>query len=185
MRSLSLALALSCLPLASTAFAQGHEEAANPLSDDLRSLYQRVQKYVLASAEAMPEKEFDFKPTPEVRSFGQLLGHVADAQYHFCAAIRGEKAPDKDVEKTATTKAALQKALAESFAYCDPAFAKATDATLSRPVELFGGKKTHFFALDLTIAHDNEHYGNLVTYLRMKNITPPSTQEREAAKPKK
>ncbi len=153
---------------------------ANPISLSMNALYGRVKKFIVASAEAMPDKEYAFKPTPDVRSFGQLIGHVADAQYNFCAAIKGEKRAPSDIEKTATTKAALTKALGDAFAYCDPLYANDTDASLTQAVDLFGGKFgpfNKFAALDLNITHDNEHYGNIVTYLRMKKIVPPSSRE--------
>ena len=121
--------------------------------------------------------EFAFKPTPEVRSYGQLLGHVADASYMFCSAAKGTKAPKKEIEKTATTKDALKKELAEAFAFCDGVYESATDAALQAPIELFGRKMIKFSALDINVAHDMEHYGNMVTYLRMKKLTPPSSQK--------
>jgi uncharacterized damage-inducible protein DinB len=173
-----LSTALLLVSLSPPALADEPKPAHDPLSQDLRTMYERVKKFVIGSAAAMPEKEFDFRPTKEVRTFGQILGHIAEAQYRICSAAKGEKAPPKEVEKTVTGKAALQKALEESFAYCDSVYAQSTDASLASPVEFFGGKKTRLFPLAFNISHDNEHYGNLVTYLRLKNITPPSTAER-------
>jgi uncharacterized damage-inducible protein DinB len=151
---------------------------ANPLSMSMGFLYERVKKFLVDSAEAMPDKDYAFKPTPDVRSYAQLIGHVADAQYMFCSAVKHEAQPKKDIEKTVTSKAELKKALTEAFAYCDSVYSGSTDASLLQPVELFGGKRgpmTKFIAMDINIAHDNEHYGNIVTYLRLKKIVPPST----------
>jgi len=151
---------------------------ANPVSQPMNFLYDRIKKFLVESAEAMPDKDYGFKPTSDVRSFAQLIGHVADSQYMFCSAVKHEAQPKKDLEKTITDKAGLKKALGEAFAYCDPVYAQNTDASLSQSVELFGGKRgplNKFTALNINIAHDNEHYGNIVTYLRLKKIVPPST----------
>ena len=142
-------------------------------------VFEFVKTNVTKAAEKMPEENYAFKPTPDVRTYGQLIGHVADAQYMFCSAAEKKPSPKKEsIEKTATTKDALKKALADAFAYCDPIYAASTDAALTTPVDLFGGKMNKFAALNINIAHDNEHYGNIVTYLRMKKLTPPSSAEK-------
>ncbi len=177
MRMLTVAAVLLAAPLA---FAQPKPASgANPISSSLKGNFERVEKFLLGAAEEMPPADYAFKPTPEVRSFGQLIGHVADASYMFCGAAKKEtKAPKASIEKTVTTKAELQKALAEAFAYCDAAYAASTDATLTSPIELFGGKMIKFQALDINVAHDNEHYGNVVTYLRLKKLVPPSSKKK-------
>jgi uncharacterized damage-inducible protein DinB len=134
---------------------------------------------ILRSAEKMPEENFAFKPTPEVRSFAGILGHVADAQYLFCSAALGEKNPAPDVEKTKTTKAALTGALQEAFAYCDKAFASLTDANAGQTVKIFGNERTKLTALTFNTMHNFEHYGNLITYMRLKGIVPPTSEPRK------
>jgi uncharacterized damage-inducible protein DinB len=175
---LHIATALYLTASAAYAEAPKSTAAVNSTSPQMSAMYNRIKKFILDSAEAMPEKEYSFKPSPDIRSFGQLVGHVADAQYMFCSAVKHEPQPKREIEKTATTKAALTKALSEAFAYCDPVYAGNTDASLSQAVELFGGRRgpfTKFLALNFNIAHDNEHYGNMVTYMRLKKIVPPST----------
>ena len=89
---------------------------SNPSS--LEGNYERVRKFIVGAADEMPPAEYAFKPSPEVRSFGQLIGHIADASYMFCGAAKKDaKAPWKNIEKTVTTKDALKKALADAFAY--------------------------------------------------------------------
>ena len=131
------------------------------------------------SAEFMPEANYGFKPVPEVRTFGAILAHVAGANYAICGAAKGEKAPyaEDSFEKTATTRAAITKALNDSLAYCDTAFAT-DDRKLADMIEMpFGmGKASRATALVLNIGHVNEHYGNLVTYFRIKGIVPPSSR---------
>ena len=112
-------------------------------------------------------------------ALGQLFGHVANANFMICSTIAGEKSPaTADFEKTATTKAALTKALADSYAYCEKVYAATTDAEGGKMVELFGMKMAKLAALGFNTAHNFEHYGNIVTYLRLNKMVPPSSQGR-------
>lgn len=165
---------LVCL-LAPAAVAMAQD---NPLSAFNKRAYGQVKLWILASAEKMPAESYAYKPTDSVRSFGQLVGHVADAQYIFCSPVLGEKNPALNVEKSKTTKADLVPALKEAFAYCDRAYAAATDADGVQPVKLFAGDIPKTSALGVNITHTAEHYGNMVTYLRLKNIVPPSSDRR-------
>lgn len=141
----------------------------------LNPLYENIKGNIIKSAEQMPEANYAFKPTPEVRSFGQLVGHMANANFAICSTAKGEKSPaTQDFEKV-TEKAALVKAVKDAFAYCDPVF-KMPDASFSPMAELFGMKMTRLGFLILDVTHDNEHYGNMVTYFRLKGMTPPSSQ---------
>jgi uncharacterized damage-inducible protein DinB len=139
--------------------------------------YERVKEYLLHSAEQMPEEHYAFKPTPAVRNFGQLVGHVASTQFVFCAAARNEPNPQpEDFEKTTTVKTGLVAALRASFAYCDTAY-KMTDAQATATLKIPNwGERAPLSILVLNIAHDNEHYGNVVTYFRLKGLVPPSSQ---------
>src|SRR6202167_2015807 len=93
--------------------------AQSPLSDELRESYAEVKNNILRSAEKMPEENYSFRPAPRVRTFGEILGHIAQEQYlYFCGPVKGEQKA-VDIEKTKTSKADLIKALQESFAYCD------------------------------------------------------------------
>jgi uncharacterized damage-inducible protein DinB len=124
----------------------------------------------------MPEANYSFKPTDSVRSFGQLVGHVADAQYLFCSMALGEKNPAPGIEKGKTSKADLVQALKDGFAYCDKAYDGMTDAHAADPVKLFGRDSTKLTVLSVNSAHTDEHYGNIVTYMRIKNLVPPSSE---------
>jgi uncharacterized damage-inducible protein DinB len=107
-----------------------------------------------------------------------LFAHIADAQYEFCGVVVEGKGVPKDIEKTRTTKAEIVPALKEAFAYCDGAYAKLTDANAADLVTFFGMRITKLGAMDFNIAHNMEHYGNLVTYMRMNGIVPPSSEPR-------
>ena len=149
------------------------------VADAIRSSWNSAKKNVKESAD-VPEMDFAFKPTADVRSFGAILAHLAGANYVFCAAAKGEKAPhaEDEFEKSATTRPAIVKALGDSLSYCDAAFAAATDRTLGDVVDQpFGGPPAaRASALLGEIGHMNEHYGNLVTYFRLKGIVPPSSR---------
>ena len=171
-----------CLLLAaSLASAQ---ENANPFSTWNKGAYARVKGILIASAEKMPEENYSFKPAESVRSYAQLVGHVADAQYLFCSIALGEKNPAPNIEKTKTSKADLIAALKEAVAYCDKAYDSMTDASGAQMVKLFGGDTPKLDVLTVNNMHNMEHYGNMVTYMRMKNIVPPTSEQSPQAQPK-
>ncbi len=148
----------------------------NPLSTFNKTAYGAVKNILLRSAEKMPEENYSFKPTDAVRSYGQILGHVADAQYMFCSIELGEKNPDLKIEQTKTSKADLIAALKGAFAYCDRAYDGMTDASATQMVSLFGNDTPKLSVLTVNNMHSLEHYGNLITYMRLKNIVPPTSE---------
>ena len=152
--------------------------AQNPISAGQKFLHTMVKNNIIRAAEKMPEENYSFKPTPEVRSFGQLIGHIADAQYLFCSAVLGKPNPAPGIEKSKTTKADLVQALKDAFAYSDQAYDGMTDAQAGALVKLFGADQAKVTVLAFNTAHNNEHYGNIVTYLRMKGLVPPSSERR-------
>jgi len=182
--------ALCLVVPASLVWAQEKPAAAvpeNPISTWNKYAYARVKGILTRSAEKMPEESYSFKPVDTVRSYGQIIGHVADAQYLFCSIALGEKNPGLDIEHTKTTKADLVAALTAAFAYCDKAYDTMTDATAAQPIKLFGNDAPRIGALNINNMHNMEHYGNLVTYMRIKGIVPPSSEQQPQAQapPKK
>jgi len=143
----------------------------------IEPLFNSGKSNLIKSAELMPEAKYGFTPVATVRSFGEIIGHLANENYLMCAAAKGAKNPadEKDFEKT-TAKADLVKALRESLAYCDDAYRMA-DPRAMEQVELFGMKGSRLWALTLNAIHNGEHYGNLVTYLRINGLVPPSSQQ--------
>jgi uncharacterized damage-inducible protein DinB len=158
---------------------------ANPFSTFNKFAYARVKTILVSAAEKMPEESYNFKPTDAVRSYGQIVGHVADAQYTFCSVALGEKSPGLRIEQTKTTKADLVAALKDAVAYCDKAYDSMTDASGSQMVKLFDLDMPKLGVLNVNNMHDMEHYGNLVTYMRLKNIVPPTSEQPPAAPQKK
>jgi uncharacterized damage-inducible protein DinB len=150
--------------------------AADPGAAALRAQWRTVVTNIARSADELSEADYAYKPIATVRSFGELIGHVAGSQFSFCATALGDAARgEDDIEKTAKTKAALVKALKESTDYCDKAYAQ-TDAALSAKTTMFGSPASRMDALALNAVHDGEHYGNIVTYMRMKGMVPPSSR---------
>jgi len=162
-----------CLIL-TIAFAGALHAQTNPLSTETKASFREVIDNIVKSGEMMPEINFDYKPVPTVRSFGEILGHVADYNYIFCGLAKGEQnMPDN--EKNRHTKADLLAALRRSIQYCYTVYNPMNDADGVQMMKFFGGTRSKLGILNLNVAHDNEHYGNVVTYLRLKGLVPPST----------
>jgi uncharacterized damage-inducible protein DinB len=162
---------ISLLLLCAAAWGQSNPQVASS-----KLLYEQGKNYILRSVDKMPDAKWDFKPAPEVRTYGQILAHIADGQYEFCGVVREGKAVDKGVEKSAKTKVQVQAALKEAFAYCDQAFSGLTDAASAAMVNFGGQERTKLSMLNFNTVHNSEHYGNIVTYLRINGIVPPSSE---------
>ena len=163
------------LLIAPPLLAQSPAGSARSADSEIRTQWVTASKYLSRSAAAVPEASYGYKPVATVRSYGQLIAHVAGSQMMFCAAALGEKVPaEDDFEKRNMTKAELVTALDQSNTYCARAYALSGDA-LGAPVDMFGQHWTKGGLLLLNATHDNEHYGNVVTYMRMLGMVPPSS----------
>jgi uncharacterized damage-inducible protein DinB len=150
--------------------------APSTLGSD-REIWTLVMRYVTAAAEQVPDSSYAYRPVPTVRTFGQLVAHIAGSQDMFCAQALGEKANDSDlIEKTTTEKAALVAALKASIAHCEKAYAMTDAEATKRTVQTFKGERSALWALLYNTSHDMEHYGNIATYMRMLGLVPPSSQ---------
>ncbi|HUA18976.1 MAG TPA: DinB family protein [Bryobacteraceae bacterium] len=172
MRSCYSILFIAALGSAGALVAQ----ESNPLSNELKQNYEMRKKALLAEAEKMPDADYSFKPTPEVRPFGGNVAHVADAQMMICSAVKGERKMADTKGKT--SKADLFAALKASFDYCDGAYDSLTDASATQDVKIFGHPETKLSALWGNLVHDNEMYGYMAVYLRLKNQVPPTSERR-------
>lgn len=161
--------------------AQAPAAPANPISASQSKMYTMLSGVVVAAAEKMPEENYSFKPTPEVRSFGQLVGHLADSQYFFCSSAGGENKSSGGVEKNKTNKAELVAALKDAVAYCSKVYAGMTDAKGSEMMKMMNQDFAKLTVLSANTAHDYEHYGNMVTYMRLKGIVPPTSEKKGSA----
>ena len=168
-----LAAAVVALFVPTSALAQ-----SNPFTDAAKAQLEQIKNNVIRTAEKVPEDLYAFKPTPEVRSFGQLLAHIADGNFGICGAGSTMKPPMSGVEKSTggNGKAAIQKALAASFEFCESAWASMDNTRSPEVVKTFLGTQPRFSVLTFNTSHVWEHYGNLVTYMRLKGIVPPSSE---------
>ena len=179
--------AFLCSLLSFPVAAQTNQKAPpKDLSLWLRNSYTSNRKFIARAAEKMPEEFYTLRPgaQTEVRTFGQLIGHLANFNYRWCSDAKGEKNPmeETDFEKV-NVKADLVKALNSALTYCDGAYAMLTDANSMDLVQGTRDDGTKVPVLRISrlisnLAHNNEHYGNLVTYMRIKSMVPPSSEPR-------
>ncbi len=151
--------------------------AQNPQLASSKAMFEQIKGNILKSVDKLPEDKFSYRPTPEVRTYGQLLAHVADGQYIFCGLVKEGKVQMKGIEKSATTKVQISSALKDAFSYCESVYAGLTDAASVEMVPWFGQQRTKLSILDFNVAHTFEHYGNLVTYMRINGVVPPSSEK--------
>jgi uncharacterized damage-inducible protein DinB len=158
------------------ALAANLKAQSNPISADTKQDYTSIKNILLKSADKMPEENYSFRTTPQVRTYGEMIAHIADVQTALCAMARGEQKKGNAAGKT--SKADLSAALKASFDYCDPVYDSLTDAAGAQMVKMFGHDRTKLGVLNFNIAHDNEMYGQMVAYMRIKGIVPPSSEGR-------
>jgi len=169
-----VALAIIAAPAAASA------QSANPLTANAKVQFGALSGFVVRSAEKVPEDLYPFRATPEVRSMAELFGHVADAMFGMCSTAAGTKPPRTGIEKVVLAKPALIAALKEGVSYCNSVYDSMTDQKGVETVPFVFGPTPRLSVLYFVVTHTYEHYGNLVTYMRLKNIVPPSS---EPAKP--
>ena len=194
MRS-ALALAIAFHTVAATSYAQtsdgGFDKLLSPsLAATAKAMHATIRRDLAEAAEAMPAEDFAFKPTPEIRSFAQLVGHVINANFFFCSQAKAAAMPATTNFERVADKDALIKALTDALAYCDAVYQSTSDADFNQAVTLNGfpgmNPKTatsRGAVLMFNTTHNNEHYGNIVVYLRLKGKVPPSTARSQAPKP--
>ena len=189
MRRLIL-VTLSAAAIAAPASAQTPAPVTPPapqtftLSGNIIRGYTNLQRNLAEAAEKMPESAYSFRPTPEIRPFGELVAHVALSQFGTCAALKGDQAaPHKgEKEDAARTKSELVALLKESTAYCDPLFTALKDEDMTALVKNGQNQVAKGLFLVSTNTHGNEMYGTMAVYLRLKGLVPPTTERANAAK---
>jgi len=190
-----LAAAIAVHALSAAAYAQtsdgGFDKLLSPsMASSAKAMFATIRRDLADAADAMPAEDFGFKPTPEVRSFAQLIGHVVNANFFFCSQAKGAAMPATTNFERVADKAALIKGLNEALAYCDDVYDSTSDANFNQAVTMTGfpgmNAKTptnRGLVLIFNTTHNNEHYGNIVVYLRLKGKVPPSTARSQAPKP--
>ena len=171
MRCERAVLVLLLLAVPSLALAQN----PNPLTANAKVQFGALSGFVVRSAEKVPEGLYNFRPTAEVRTFSELFGHVADAMFSMCATAAGTKPPRTGIEKI-TGKPLLVAALKEGVAYCNTVYDGMTDQKGLETVPFYFGPSPRLSVMYFVVTHTYEHYGNLVTYMRLNKIVPPSSE---------
>src|SRR5262245_31405156 len=165
---------IAALPLLCAA---GATAQAGTASGGIQAVYDIAKGYVLRSADQVPEGKYSYRPVQTVRTFGQILGHLADSNNAFCATAGGTPtAEGNSIEQSTTKKADLIAKLKQSYAACDAVYNATKDAGLTKTVPMFGQQMTVSQVLTLNAARNYEHYVNLVTYMRSLGMVPPSSQ---------
>jgi uncharacterized damage-inducible protein DinB len=182
----TIAVVAGILLAATTTFAQSPPPGQVGLAAYLQMLYGRYKENLVQAAEKMPDSDYSFKPTPEIRTYGGQLGHAANFHYLGCAALKGQANPiqGQNLEQK-TTKAEFVKALRDSFAYCDSLFSALSDESALQMVPPSSAVTVPIAragVLTNLLTHDNEVYGILTVYLRLKGLVPPSTENEARAR---
>ena len=144
--------------------------APNPLTTTLSIFRSNMQDKIMKAADTMPESKYSYRPTKDVRSFGEIVAHVADISYILCSNAKGEAPPATGTAKGSKTEIAVY--LNGAFHYYDGVYSGFTDAHLNDSADFFGFKTNKMFILTQAGNHDALHYGNLVTYLRLNGLEP-------------
>ena len=152
-------------------------QTVNPHFAEGKQTYDVVKNNLVQMAEVMPEEDYSFKPTPDIRTFAQMVAHVADAQARLCSATTGQ--PKSIDAASKTSKADLVAALKESSAMCDAAWDALAEATAHEMIKVGPSERSKLGTLEYNSVHSNEEYGYMAVYLRLKGIVPPSTANRK------
>ena len=169
----SFVLSLAAFGFACGLYAQ-MPSGGGGVNAEVKQAYHSVKNNIQKSAEKMTEADYAFKPTPEVRSFAEVLDHIADSQTRACSAVAGDQKTPSAAGKT--SKADVIAALNDSFAECDKAFDSVTDANAGEMVKMGRGQRTRLGVLIGTVIHDNEQYGIMTVHMRLKGMVPPSSE---------
>jgi uncharacterized damage-inducible protein DinB len=146
----------------------------------LRSLYEGQQANIVAAAEKMRDSDLEFRPSHDVMSTKAILAHLGDVNYSICASLKGEKSPSAGaIEKRIANKAELLTALNESYAYCGGVLGGMKDANLAETYQAGQTTRTKAWHALHLLEHMTLHYGNIITYMRIRGMVPPETERRQ------
>lgn len=160
------------------AAAAQQNESDRATVQSLGSLHALTVANLVKTAEMLDNELLAYRPTADVRTSGQILAHVADAQYMFCSTAAGEDNPSETrIEETATSKEEIVAALKDAADYCAGVYEGMSDEEGATMRSLFGREMAASAILAFNSVHNYEHYGNLVTYMRINGIVPPSSMQ--------
>jgi hypothetical protein len=170
---------LALVVVMSIVVASGAQAPAGPVGPaaEVLASYSRLKPNVIKAAEKMPDADYQFKPTPDIRTYARIVNHIIEAQQHTCSALNGTAFDPKTVPSDTADKATIVAALKASFDNCDKAYGALTDANIAEPVSIGPGKRSRIGLAWGNVSHDNEQYAELSTYLRLKGIVPPTAEK--------
>jgi uncharacterized damage-inducible protein DinB len=180
-RGVLCVLCLISIPIsaaAQTTDAGFNEALSGSMASVVKTMHATIRQNLAEAAQNMPADEYSFKATPQVRSFAEIVGHVVNANFFFCSQAKGEPPPSKENFENVTDKTALVKGINDALKYCDDVYNGTTDANFNTPITMAGPAKkqaSRGSVLVFNTTHNNEHYGNLIVYMRLKGHVPPST----------
>jgi uncharacterized damage-inducible protein DinB len=162
MKLRTLAIVCCLLLSAPSSFAQSAPDKTPDVSTEMRNGFNEVNGWVMKAAEMVPADKYSYRPADTVRTFGQLIAHITDSYNYFCAnAAAGAKVEwSEAVEKGGTDKDTLLPKLKEAVGRCDTAYSSSS----AKLKPLF-----------INVSHTSLHYGNIITYMRMMGLKPPSS----------
>jgi uncharacterized damage-inducible protein DinB len=174
MQRMRMACAVAGLMISGAALGQG-----SSLPSELQGSYARLKVNILKAADKTPPEDYNFKPTPDIRTFARVVNHVTEAQLHICGASNNtDPSALPKVPSDTADKAVIVEALKASFAECDKAYAGLTDANMTEAIEAGpSGKRARLTLLWANVSHDNEQYATLSLYMRLKGLVPPSSEK--------
>jgi uncharacterized damage-inducible protein DinB len=173
--SIVLCAALVVAASSASTLARAQQAGGDATIASIKATYEVTKGYITKAAAQVPEDKYGYQPTPEVRTMGRLFGHIANASTMICNTASGMGGPPASDAEKLTAKADIQKALAAGFAVCDHAFQMITPANANETFEIFGMTHSRIGGMALNNAHNFEHYGNIVTYMRINGMVPPSS----------
>jgi uncharacterized damage-inducible protein DinB len=179
----SILIALASPLAAQTTDGEYYDAFSPSMASVVKSMYSTIRRNLTEAAQSMSEEEYAYKPTPQVRSFGELINHVAGGNLFFCSQAKGEAPKFPPNMASMTKKADLVKLLNDALTFCDSAYSGTTDQNFGAITKVLGSKPsetTRGAILFFNTTHNNEHYGNIVVYMRMKGHVPPSTARAES-----
>jgi hypothetical protein len=176
LRSVAVSALLAAFFAVASTQAQDAAPVANPVTTTVKAQLARYGKNMVAAADSMPADKYNFKPTPEMITFGHLVGHIAQSNAFLCSKISGVAAPDSKLADT-DPKDKLVAALKASFEFCTTVLANVDDSKLSDPLVLFGNRPSSRAGALITLSDDwYDHYSAQAVYLRLNGILPPTAQ---------
>lgn len=187
-RAVIVLFSLISLPLsvaAQTTDAGFNEALSGSMSSVVKNMHATIRQNLADAAQSMPAEDYAFKATPQVRSFAEVLGHVVNANFFFCSQAKGETLPSKENFERVTDKAVMVKGMNDALKYCDDVYNGITDASFNELITMAGPAKkqaSRGSVLVFNTTHNNEHYGNIVVYMRLKGRVPPSTARAQQKK---